>query len=229
MGQITIRELGDMDFFREIPKDILQNLLNESKVVSYKKKEVIFHSRSRTQKVYFVYSGEAMLYNLTKHGNRKVIFILGKGQLLNQSIVSKKPNALFCEAVWPVKAIEIAEEQFLQLMEQSHDLTRAVLREYERNLWRMGHQLKNTTGNMQMERKIAAKLWKLGRDFGVDTEDGVMIDIDLTITLMADLVGAPRENVSRACKVLTDRGLIRYGNKRFILTDSDGLAEFYKM
>ena len=42
MGQITIRELGNMDFFREIPKDILQNLLNESKIVSYKKKEVIF-------------------------------------------------------------------------------------------------------------------------------------------------------------------------------------------
>ena len=223
MGQITIRELENMDFFKEIPKDILQNLLNESKVVSYKKKEVIFHSRSRTKTVYFVYSGEVMLYNLTKHGNRKVIFILGKGQLLNQSIVSKKPNALFCEAACPVKVIEIAEEQFLQLMEQSHALTRAVLREYERNLWRMGHQLKNTTGN------IAAKLWKLGRDFGVDTEDGVMIDIDLTITLMADLVGAPRENVSRACKVLTDRGLIRYGNKRFTLTDSDGLADFYKM
>ena len=118
MGQITIRELENMDFFKEIPKDILQNLLNESKVVSYKKKEVIFHSRSRTKTVYFVYSGEVMLYNLTKHGNRKVIFILGKGQLLNQSIVSKKPNALFCEAVCPVKVIEIAEEQFLQLMEQ---------------------------------------------------------------------------------------------------------------
>ena len=237
MGQITLRELEKMDFFKEIPKDILQNLLNESKVVSYKKKEVIFHSRSRTKTVYFVYSGEVMLYNLTKHGNRKVIFILGKGRLLNQSIVSKKPNALFCEAACPVQVIEIAEKQFLQLMEQSHALTRAVLREYERNLWRMGHQLKNTTGNMQMERKIAAKLWKLGRDiivagsavFGVDTEDGVMIDIDLTITLMADLVGAPRENVSRACKVLTDRGLIRYGNKRFILIDFDGLAKFYKM
>ena len=83
-----------------------------------------------------------MLYNLTKHGNRKVIFILGKGRLLNQSIVSKKPNALFCEAACPVQILEIAEEPFLHLMEQSHDLTRAVLREYERNLWRMGHQLK---------------------------------------------------------------------------------------
>ena len=94
-----------------------------------------------------------------------------------------------------MQILEIAEEPFLHLMEQSHDLTRAVLREYERNLWRMGHQLKNTTGNMQM----------------------------------ADLVGAPRENVSRACKVLTDRGLIHYGNKRFTLIDFEGLAEFYKM
>ena len=229
MGQITLRELEKMDFFKEIPKDILQNLLNESKVVSYKKKEVIFHSRSRTKTVYFVYSGEVMLYNLTKHGNRKVIFILGKGRLLNQSIVSKKPIPRADTEILVEKVIEIAEEHFLHLMEQSPALTRAVLREYERNLWRMSHQLKNTTGNMQMERKIAAKLWKLGRDFGVDTEDGVMIDIDLTITLMADLVGAPRENVSRACKVLTDRGLIRYGNKRFILIDFDGLAKFYKM
>ena len=158
-----------------------------------------------------------------------MIFILGKGRLLNQSIVSKKPNALFGEAVCPVQALKIPEGVFLRFMEQCHELTYSILREYERNLWRMGHQLKNTTGNMQTERKIAAKLWKLGRDFGVETEEGVMVDIDLTITLMADLVGVPRENVSRACKVLTDRELIHYSSKRFILTDFDGLADFYKM
>lgn len=229
MEKITVRELEKLDFFKGIPQNILQNLLNESMIVSYKKKEVIFHSRSRTEFVYFVLSGEVMLYNLTKHGNRKVIFILGKGHLLNQSIVSKKTNALFGEAACSAHVLKIPENVFLGLMDQSRELTYAVLREYERNLWRMGHQLKNTTGNMQTERKIAAKLWKLGRDFGVKTEEGVMVDIDLTITLMADLVGVPRENVSRACKVLTDRGLIRYGNKRFVLTDFDGLAEFYKM
>ena len=127
MGQITIRELENMDFFKEIPKDILQNLLNESKVVSYKKKEVIFHSRSRTKTVYFVYSGEVMLYNLTKHGNRKVIFILGKGRLLNQSIVSKKPNALFCEAACPVQILEIVEEKLqIELDETSLHYERFV-------------------------------------------------------------------------------------------------------
>lgn len=95
MGQITIRELENMDFFKEIPKDILQNLLNESKVVSYKKKEVIFHSRKENENSIFRVFWEVMLYNLTKHGNRKVIFILGKGQLLNQSIVSKSQMHFF--------------------------------------------------------------------------------------------------------------------------------------
>ena len=229
MEKITTRELKKLDFFTEIPQNILQSLLNEGTVVSYKKKEVIFHSRSKTEFVYFVLSGEVMLYNLTNHGNRKVIFILGRGHLLNQSIVSKKTSDLFGEAVCLALVLKIPENIFVRLMEQSHELTYAVLREYERNLWRMAHQLKNTTGNMQTERKIAAKLWKLGRDFGVKTKEGVMINIDLTITLMADMVGAPRENVSRACKVLTDRGLIFYRKKRFILTNFDGLAEFYRM
>ena len=71
--------------------------------------------------------------------------------------------------------------------------------------------------------RLAVQLLRLGaeikgNDRGVDGHE-----------ILADLVGAPRENVSRACKVLTDRGLIRYGNKRFILIDFDGLAKFYKM
>ena len=51
MGQITLRELEKMDFFKEIPKDILQNLLNESKVVSfYPGKRTAFKSEHCKQK-----------------------------------------------------------------------------------------------------------------------------------------------------------------------------------
>ena len=49
------------------------------------------------------------------------------------------------------------------------------------------------------------------------------------MTLMADFVGVPRENVSRACKSLAARGLLCYRDRHFILPNPDGLAEFYKM
>ncbi len=114
-------------------------------------------------------------------------------------------------------------------MKESFPLTQAVLDEYERYLWRLAHQLKNTSGSMVTERKIAAKLWKLGRDFGERREEGVYIYLPFTMTLMADFVGVPRENVSRACKSLAARGLLVYRDRHFILPNPDGLAEFYKM
>ena len=61
MGQITLRELEKMDFFKEIPKDILQNLLNESKVVSYKKKEMISFTQQNENSIFCVFWGSDAL------------------------------------------------------------------------------------------------------------------------------------------------------------------------
>ena len=49
MGTDNNQEWG-YGFFREIPKDILQNLLNESKIVSYKKKGSDFFIHAAEQK-----------------------------------------------------------------------------------------------------------------------------------------------------------------------------------
>ncbi len=225
---ITVQQLQKLDFFQEVPSEVIQTLLNVATVQEYRKKEVLFRAKETLEQVFFVLEGEVMIYNLTKHGNRKIIFILGQGKLLNSNIISDKPIPVFCEALRKVRILKIPRKTFVEHMERQAGLMRAVMRSYEQYIWRTSHQLKNTTGNMQTERKVAAKLWKLARDFGVQTEEGVRIDIDMTITLMADLLGAPRENISRACKILSDKELIRYQNRRFTLLDADGLAEFYK-
>ena len=218
-----------LEFFRELPGDLVQTLLNAGTLTTLKRKTCVFQSRENTGAVYISLSGKVMICNLTKHGGRKIIFILGGGHLLNQNVAGKKPAPIFCETMSSVLLLKIPAKTFRELMERHYALAAAVLREYERYLLRMSHQLKNTTGSTRLERKIAAKLWKLGRDFGVREEDGIRLDLDLTVTLMADMVGAPRETVSRACKALSDRGLILYKNRQFLLTDPDGLAQFYKM
>ena len=74
----------------------------------------------------------------------------------------------------------------------------------------------------------AAKLWKLSRDFGKNTEHGLEIDINMTITFLADMLGAPRENTSRLCKTLTEFGLIRMKKKRIVIVNPEKLSHFYK-
>ena len=94
-------------------------------------------------------------------------------------------------------------------------------------MWRLGHQMKNTLGHIHMEKKLAAKLWKLQRDFGVAGPDGIEIDIDMSITFLAELMGAPRESTSRCFNQLQEMGYVEYYKKRIVVKDPDGLSALY--
>lgn len=119
-------------------------------------------------------------------------------------------------------------QKFLHCMEQDFSLTKAVLEMQERRIWRLGHQLKNTMGSIYLERKLAAKLWKLSRDFGIKTAEGIEIDINMSITFLADMLGAPRETTSRLCNTLTDYGLMKIRKKRITITNPQRMSNFYK-
>ena len=57
-------------------------------------------------------------------------------------------------------------------------------------------------------------------------DGGVEIDFDLSISFLAEMVGAKRETVSRQVKALTNRGLIEVHKKRFFIKDRERLKNF---
>ena len=88
--------------------------------------------------------------------------------------------------------------------------------------------MKNTLGSIYLERRLASKLWKLARDFGIPDSRGILIDMDLSITFLADLLGAPRETTSRICKKLADQGLVIIEKKKIYIPDMDKIAVFHQ-
>lgn len=228
MAKTLTNELKSMEIFQTIKDDTIYNIAQISKVIEYSKNDIVFSAKEKSNFVYFLLKGKAIIYNMTHNGNRKIIFILGKGNLLSFNIINDNPTSIFCETIEQSKILCIKKSEFLKLMEIDFSLTETIINEYEKYMCRMSHQLKNTIGNIYIQRKIAAKLWKLARDFGIETKEGKLIDIDITITFMADLIGAPRESVSRACKKLSDMNLVRFENKRFTVLDIEKLAKYYK-
>lgn len=172
--------------------------------------------------------GKSVVYNLTHSGKRKILFILGAGQVLNDRIVSDTCSSVYCEMLEEGEVFEIPRQKLEKLMQSDFNLNRSFFQIQERKLWRLGHQLKNTIGSLYMERKLAAKLWKLSRDFGREMEEGREIDINLSMTFLADMLGSPRETVSKACHRLVREGLIKQKGKRIIVPDPEKLAAFYK-
>lgn len=220
--------LYKQSFFRNVTPNTIEKLWAAGSINQFSKGHVIMRGRENICHVYIQLSGKSMIYNLTHTGNRKIIFILGEGVLLNEHLVYAHPTSLFCETLEKSRIFVVPLQLFLACMEEDFTLTRAVLETEERRIWRMGHQLKNTMGSIYMERKLAAKLWKLSRDFGVQTPEGIEIDINLPVTLLADMLGASRETTSRLCGILVDMGLVRINKRRITITDSEKMSAFYK-
>lgn len=215
-------------FFERVTPTTLDALWEAGKVSEYPKGHILIRAKEDIDMLWVQLSGKSMLYNLTHTGRRKIIFILGGGAMLNEHVVHEHPASLYCETLEKSEVFSVPLSFVLSCMERDFTLTKAVLETQESRIWRLGHQLKNTQGGIHMERKLAAKLWKLSRDFGVPSKDGLEIDIDMPVALLADLLGTSRETASRMCSFLAEKGLVKVRKKRITITDSGKMSAFYK-
>lgn len=228
---VEYKSLGDMEIFQGVRQDTLRRLEKAGRLVSMKKGTVCYRANELVGNIYILMEGRAIVYNLTRGGSRKIIFVYGSGMLLNDSIVTMGKSTVFCDLVRDSRVFVIPNRSFCLEMAEDFALVQAVMRVQERKLWRTEHQLKNSLGSIYLEKKLAAKLWKLARDFGkpvANMEHAVKIDVDLSITFLADLLGAPRETTSRLCKSLVNRGYITMEKRNVIVNNMDCMAKFYK-
>lgn len=194
----------------------------------YRKGEHLFLDRTDVKTLYFLVNGVAALYKLNSRQERKVIFICGGGDFINEVILQEEIASINCEFLADSMTLQFPREAFLAAMEQDFELTKSVLNSMAMKIRRLYHQMKNTSNTIRLDKQVASKLWKLSLDFGRECADGVEIRFDLPISFLADMVGSKRETVSRQVKQLTDCGLIEVRKNRFIVKDRDKLLKYFR-
>ena len=213
--------------FQELPEKMLADLTDSMWIQHCRHGQPLWQGASTFQEVaYFVFSGIVAFSSLTHRGNRKILFFLGPGELLNLNIMGTCDDHHFGQAATDTMLLCMKRTDLAEKARTSSSLSSALIAHYEQRLWRLSHQLKNNSGSCFAERKLAAKLLKLSSDFGKPCREGLAIDFDLTITQMADYIGIPRETASRACSKLTDLGLVIYRCRRFCIPDIPRLEAF---
>jgi CRP/FNR family cyclic AMP-dependent transcriptional regulator len=73
--------------------------------------------------------------------------------------------------------------------------------------------------------RVAKALLDLGSRFGVQHDNGLQVNHDLTQEELAQLVGASRETVNKALADFAARGWIQLAAKSVLLVDADRLRK----
>ena len=219
--------MNNIEVFNNINEESKIKLEKILKVKKLSKKEILFRERDIVDKVYFIKEGKISLFKINESGERKIIFILPKGQMINDIFIDeKKSSAVSCEAFEKTTLLECSAKDFIKIMENDFALTKNVLNHLQNINRRLYRQLKNSI-SIRMDKKLAAKLYRMGREFGVEKDEWTLINANLTITYIADMLGCKRETLSRSMKVLQDKNLVKIENKRVYIKKEE-LSSYFK-
>lgn len=194
---------------------------------AYGKNELIFREKEDIGTFYFVAKGLVYLSKLNHHEEERIIFFCKEGEMLNEVVVDGQSASATAMTLTEAVIVKIPVKDMKFFMRQDAGLSEAVMRSMAVKIRRLYHQMKNTNNSVRLEQQIAAKLWKLAKDYGVAEKGGTRIPFDLSITLLANMAGSKRETVSRVVKKLNTLGLIVVRGKTFFIPDKNRLLEFF--
>lgn len=224
----NLEGLKSLEVFLGVKEETLKNLLKQGEIRKYRAGETVFLDKEEVTDIYIVMDGNVSLYKINENGQKKVIFLLDKGKMVNEVIIKELPASVNCQAFDSVELFSINKDKFMNIMKEDFELCKNVIISLSMKTRRMYRQLKNTPPSIKIEKKLAAKIYKLGKDYGVKTEEGILINLNMTVTYIAELLGSQRETVSRALKILQDKKLIAYKNKKILIYDLQEISEFFK-
>lgn len=225
---ITLDEaLNKIKIFQNINSQTIKYIKKFSNLKIYKEKEHVFMDKDKVDNIYIIVSGKAALYKLNNFGDKKIIFIFGEGQILNEHSIQDIKVSINCEVLEYSVVMLIPSNIFINAMEKDFVLSKAMLDLMSLNIRRLYRQLQNTTNNLECEKKLASKLLKLVKDNGIYCENIVKINVPLTITYISEMIGSRRETVSRQIKKLSELGFIEFKDNFIFIKDIEKLRNYF--
>jgi CRP-like cAMP-binding protein len=219
--------MNNIEVFKDIKESSkieLKKILKERQLST---KEILFNERDIVDKVYFLKSGKISIFKMNENGERKIIFILRSGEIINEiSFDNTKSTTIGCEAFDKAIILECMGKDFIKVMEDDFTLTKNILISTQNRNRRLYRQLKNSI-SIRIDKKLAAKLYRIGKEFGVCKGEWTLLNVNLTITYIADMLGCKRESLSRAMKILQDEKLVKIEGKK-VYIKKDELSSYFK-
>ncbi len=214
--------------FKTNSEQLLCDIRENAYLKEFKKNETLISEMDDCNCIYILLSGNVYLYKIDSNFRRKIIFILKEFEWINEEYIANEKNVVFCEAMNDVTTLCISKDILLKLMKDNNDLCSTLFRNMACKSSRLYRQLKNASTTVSIDKKLSSKLWKLSQDYGKVTTNGIEIQLNLSTTFLADMIGTKRETISRELKQLSIKGYIIVENKKITVKSQEKLAEFYK-
>lgn len=215
-----LRVLRTSPIFSGGEEAALVELAEQAAPLSYPAGAFLFRQGEPAAHVFVLTEGEVAVVSPARAGAEQVHSIMGRGELLGElALLAKGRRTAGARATSPTVAWAIGRDAFWAFLDANPSGSLALLRQVAERL-AAREALIDDLLSLDVKGRLAKALLGLaGRHGRPDGQGGIVIGVRLTHRDLAGMVGASRENVSRALAAFRKRGLVDYDASAIRLLD----------
>ena len=210
-------------WFGHLAEAVRNQVLAQARVLRLPAGHVLARRGDPATAWYGVASGALSLCSVLPDGRSFRLNVIGPGRWWGDiAVIDGKPQDLDIQTQMPTTLLVLSRTQLLDLMQARPDLRDALLQlqcERLRHLFRRTEELQS----LPLHQSVARMLCRLGREFGLPAPQGLCIDLNLTQSDLAALIGASRQRVNASLRQLHRQQVIELASTRLWIRDDAAL------
>lgn len=214
-----VDELSKFPFFNGLTAQQIEELAKICLEQSYEKGREIFSEGDRADGFYLVTSGKIKVYKLSFEGKEQILHIFGGGEIAGEVPVftggSYPANA---QAIEPSRVLFFPRASFMELVNREPAIAVSLLGVLSLRLRRFTHMIEDLSLK-DVPGRLAAHLIYLGER----NPNGQTLELDITKTQLASLLGTIPETLSRILSRMAQQGIIAVDGRKISVLDPEAL------
>ena len=221
-------DLRQLPLLRHLSVSQFHELANSVEVRRVKKGDFIFRSGDPCSVLYIVCEGQFKILTHTPDGREQIMYIYSPGDFVGGFNLLKSHKYLYFGQALEDSIICTMNKEFFDkaCLENPYILRQILEKAYDRLRWAEELITRLSSSNASM--KVAELLTQLADRRGVETADGIRINLTLTREEMGNFAGMTRETITRKLGEFKDLGYIDFTSNRIIyIKDRQALKDYF--
>lgn len=209
----------DRSFLHALPASDRRDLLAEGAPRGYEPGEIMIRERDTSAYVLALLSGWAVVSVTTERGARLILALRGAGEVVGDlAAVDRGPRSATVTALSRIEAVAISGDRFRRFLAARPHATSLIMRQLATRLRSADVERRSLASETVLQR-LAARLVELAERAGRRAETGTVLELPLPQHDLAAAIGATREAVAKALRLLREQGVVRTANRRVVVVD----------
>jgi len=216
--------LKKITLFKNLSDEELKELGHYITTATFRKKDDIFTEGDAPEWFYIVSTGKVKVTKISHDGKEIILEVISPYDIFGGVAVLRNfPYPANAVAMEDSEILKISRKNLMRLVDRFPNLMFCIALQLGDRMKSSFDSLKNIALE-RVEARIAALLLKLGNKVGVETKEGLVIDMRLTKQDVADMVGTTVETSIRTFSRFKKEGLVTDSDGKVIIKDRERLA-----